>query len=289
MKIECVVVCLNYSDFLSHTLPHNRNYFNRMVIVTDTKDTETKRVCEFWNVECVQTDEFYVDSPTIPNKSRGINEGLKKLDLDGWVVQMDADIFLLPQTRHILENYHLDSKKLYGIDRLMCNSYEEWDDFYRKSKPIYEGWIYCHVDRFPIGTRMVHNDLGFHILGFFQLWNPKGSGISDYPIQNSGFDRTDVVHFKRWSKENIGFIPDLVCIHLASEDHAQGQNWLGRKTNKFEPKIPKAKSLLTKNLNQFFRNLYFNILKFTYWVLGFAYNYIPDKDCWIKRLLRKYS
>jgi hypothetical protein len=136
---------------------------------------------------------------------------------------------------------------------------------------------------------MVHHSLGYHVLGYMQLWNPKESGFYDYPIQNSGFDRTDVVHFKRWSKENIGFIPDLVCIHLASEDHAQGQNWLGRKTNKFEPKLPKPKSLLKKELNKFFRKVYFNIFKIIYWLLGFAVNYIPDKDCWIKRMLRKYS
>lgn len=255
MKIECVIVSLNYSDFLSHTLPHNKNFFNRMVVVTDTKDIETKRVCEFFNVECVQTDAFYLDSD-VPNKSRGINAGLERLDLDGWVLQLDADIYLLPQTRNILESFILDEKKLYGIDRLMCNSYEEWMHFIHKSKPIYEGWIYCHLDRFPVGTRIIQYNSGFGYMpiGYFQLWNPGGCGIYDYPIENAGFDRTDVVHLKRWDKSNIGFIPDLVCIHLASESHKQGQNWQGRKTSKFGPTIH-SKAGIFSRICDWFKNL----------------------------------
>jgi len=258
--------------------------------VTDTKDHETKRVCEFWNVQCVQTDEFYVDSPTIPNKARGINEGLKHLDLDGWVVQLDADIFLLPQTRMILENYPLDEKKIYGVDRLMCNSYKEWHNFMHKSKPVYEGWVYCHVDMFPVGTRMVqYHGAGYYVLGYWQLWNPKGSGISDYPIEQAGFDRTDVVHFKRWSKENIGFIPDLVVIHLASEDHAQGQNWLGRKTNKFEPIFAEEPSKLKQTIVKFFRKLMFMFFKLVYLFLGVFVDYTPEETPWIVRLLNFFS
>jgi hypothetical protein len=286
MKIEAVIVCLNYSDFLSHTLPHNRNFFDKTVIVTDTKDEDTKRVCEFWNVMCIQTDAFYEDDPIIPNKSRGINEGLKHLSLDGWVVQLDADIFLLPQTRQILQNYPLDEKKIYGIDRLMCNSYREWHDFIHNSKPIYEGWIYCHVDRFPVGTRMVqYHGMGYMAIGYFQLWNPKGSGIYDYPIEKSGFDRTDVVHLKRWSKENVGFIPDLVCIHLASEDHTQGQNWLGRQTSKFEPPFKNEPSECQKILYKLYRKLMFKILKFIYFFLGYFVEYSPKDISFFEKLL----
>lgn len=241
MKLEVVIVCINYGDFLSHTLSYNKSLFDKIVVVTDTKDLHTKNICEFWNIECVQTDKVYRDDDKIPNKGIAINEGLKKLDQDGWVLHMDADIFLLPLTRTILEKLEIKTLKkdcLYSIDRLMCNSYEEWYSFMHPDiRAVHEGWIYLHVDRFPLGTRLVHyHDTGYWPIGYFQLWHPSTVYIYDYPTDVSGFDRTDVVHLKRWEQDKRLLIPDLVCIHLANQNHAQGQNWLGRKTAPFGPK-----------------------------------------------------
>jgi hypothetical protein len=242
MKLEAVIVCINYSDFLKITLPANKHYFDRLVIVTDEQDTETHKVCEFYNVHCVKTNAFYVDGP-MPNKAMGINEGLKHLSKEGWVLQLDADIWLPPLTREILSKYPLDSKSIYGIDRLMCNSYKDWMNFIHmhSPRPIHEGWIYLHLHHFPMGQRIVqYQGEGYMPIGYFQLWNPKGSGVWTYPVEKVGFDRTDVLHLKQFTREYRRFIPDIVCIHLASEDHAMGQNWYGRTTSSFIPgkKIP---------------------------------------------------
>lgn len=56
MKLEAVIVCDNYSDFLAHTLPDNRILFDKIVVVTSFEDKETQRVCEFWHVQCIKTD-----------------------------------------------------------------------------------------------------------------------------------------------------------------------------------------------------------------------------------------
>lgn len=250
MKLECVVVCINYSDFLSHTLPYNKSHFDKIVVVTDTKDTMTKNVCEFWNITCVQTDAVYKDDEKIPNKGIAINEGLKHLSKDGWVLHMDADIFLLPLTRQILENLDKNTLKgdcLYGVDRLMCNSYDEWYEFLHPGiRAVHEGWIYLHTDRFPMGTRLIHyHETGYWPIGYFQLWNPAQSGVYEYPTDKSGFDRTDVVHLKKWPQEKRVLIPDFVCVHLCNEKHAQGTNWLGRKTAWFGPRKNWFKKLLS--------------------------------------------
>ena len=239
MKIEAVVVCIDYSDFLKITLPNNKQHFDRIVVVTDTKDTETAKVCGFYNVHCIQTDVFYTNGSTKPNKALGINEGLKALTLDGWVLQMDADIWLPPLTRVILEHHVPKDDCIYGIDRLMCNSYEDWIDFIHMNKdirPIHEGWVYLHLSQFEIGQRIVqyHGD-GYMPIGFFQLWNPKASGVYTYPKEHAAFDRTDVLHLKQFPRENRRFIPELVCIHLASEDTFMGQNWGGRRSKQFLP------------------------------------------------------
>jgi hypothetical protein len=120
MYIEAVIVCVNYSDFLSHTLPTNKHQFNKVVVVTDTKDDSTKKVCDLHNVLCLQTDTIYTSDSKIPNKGVAINVGLEALDKKGWVVQLDADIYLPTLTRTILESYPLNVNYLYSIDRLMC-------------------------------------------------------------------------------------------------------------------------------------------------------------------------
>lgn len=239
-KIECVVVCINYSDFLAHTLPFNKKHFNKMVVVTDTNDISTQKLCEKWNVECVVSDDMYVTDKSIPSKGIAINLGMGRLDGDGWVVSMDADIWLPDETRNILNRQYLDESQLYGIDRMMCNSYEEWINFLYSTKTIYEGWIYQHVDHFNIGTRLIqyHGDLYWPI-GFFQLWNPIKSNVLKYPIADAlpGYDRVDVQMLKLFPANKRQLLASLVCVHLASENHKQGQNWKGRGTKSFGPAI----------------------------------------------------
>lgn len=260
-KLEAVVVCINYADFLAVTLPNNKNFFNKLVVVTDMQDTETPRVCEFNNVMCVRTNAMYrevVDGKVtgLPNKGIAINEGLKKLDMDGWVVQLDADIWLPTMTRSIIDRFPLRPESVYGIDRLMCNSYDDWIKYYYLGKPIHEGWIYLHLHQFHVGQRIVkYNNDGFLPIGFFQLWNPKGSGIKDYPTSNEAFDRTDTLFSKRFPRQNREFMPDLACIHLASEEAHQGQNWYGRKTRKFAPSIL-TKYTVGYKIRRWFNNLW---------------------------------
>ena len=264
MKIEALIVCINYSDFLKVTLPNNRHLFDKLVIVTDTKDKETHKTCEFYNVQCIKTDVFYRDS-IVPNKALGINEGLKHLSMDGWVIQLDADIWLPPMTRDVLNRLPLNKDSIYGIDRMMCNSFKDWHKFIslRQLTGIHEGWIYLHLHHFPIGQRIVqyHGD-GYMPIGYFQMWHPKKSNIHSYPVEICGFDRTDVGHLKQFPREKRGFIPELVCIHLASEDHAMGQNWRGRTTKDFLP-----------DYDQHWYDMIFNSIKLLakrawYWVLA---------------------
>lgn len=251
MKLEAVTICVNYSDFLAHTLPHNKNHFDKMVIVTDTKDHATKRVCDYYNVMCVQTDVFYENGNKI-NKGKGINEGLKHLDGDGWVVHMDADIYLPPLTRSILERIDLDKETIYGIDRMMCPTYQKWIDFIDNPSPMHEGWIYVHTTAFPLGVRIAeYKNKGWEPIGFFQLWNPKGSGVYEYPKNHGSVDRSDVLFAKNFPRNKRQLIPEILSIHIDSEEMvSMGKNWSGRQTAKFnlESFLDNVKEELTPDL-----------------------------------------
>lgn len=242
MYLEGIIVCVNYADFLTHTLPHNKTHFDNLVVVTDTKDIKTKELCEFYHVRCIQTDIFYENGNSF-NKGAAINYGLSQLENKGWVMHLDADIYLPPLTKHILENLPLESQKIYGADRLMCPSYEKWAEFLNNPKKIQEGWVYIHLDSFPIGVRIAeynNKDSGYEPIGYLQLWNPKGSGVYGYPTQHDYCDRTDVLHCKRFSRQNRELLPEIVVIHLESEGltvDSMGKNWKGRKTRLFEPQL----------------------------------------------------
>lgn len=278
MKLEGVIVSIQYWDYLAITLPNNKQYFDKLVVVTDSKDIKTKKICELNNVECVVTDDFYLDDPKIANKARGINKGLEKLSKDGWVVQLDADIWLPPLFRSVLSAIPLEVDKIYGMDRMMCKNYLEWFKFsYLEFRPIHEAWIYLHLDSFPIGQRVVqYKGEGYLPIGFFQLWNPKGSKVLTYPEEKSGYDRTDIVMAKLFPRYKRGFIPDLACVHLDSGTHTTGKNWFGRKTKQFLPNpIVYVISTFLGNILSFFGWILYTIYK----LFSSPINYIiPNSD-----------
>ena len=115
-KLECVIVCDRYSDFLQMTLPHNKILFDRVVVVTSYEDTATRRICEYNHVQCVPTDVLESRKGSFC-KGAGINAGLAELELDGAVLHLDADMYLPPQTKILLGMAGLDQTMIYGIDR----------------------------------------------------------------------------------------------------------------------------------------------------------------------------
>lgn len=227
-----------YSDFLAHTLPHNKHHFDRLIVVTDTKDDSTKRLCEHLYVECIQTDVFYENGDSFA-KAKGINVGLDALSKREWVIHLDADIYLPPMFRVILENIidELPKDNIYGIDRMMCPDYNAWANYIDSPKPLHEGWIYVHPSIFPIGVRIAeYTHKGWEPIGFFQMWNPSASNVYTYPDKHGAADRTDVLFTKNWPRGKRQLIPEIIGIHIESENldlKNMGKNWNGRKTKLF--------------------------------------------------------
>lgn len=235
MHLECLTVCVNYADLLAHTLPANRQMFDRMIVVTTPEDKATQSVCDYYHTECIQTDIFHRDGDSL-NKGAAIDLGLSHLSRQGWVLHLDADIYLPPKTRFILGNLQLNEQHLYGCDRLMVTSHAAWLEFLARPRPIQEGWVFVHLDAFPIGVRIAeyaNADAGYTPIGYFQLWHPRGSGVQGYPTTHGYVDRTDVLHAKRWPRNRRELLPEIVAIHLDSEAAQMGTNWQGRRTRQF--------------------------------------------------------
>jgi hypothetical protein len=236
MYIEAVTVCVNYSDFLAYTLPLNKQHFDHWVIITTKEDKETQRLCSHHNVECLITDRFTENGDPF-NKAKGINEGLLYHSKRDWMIHIDADIVLPPLFRKIVQSKNLHHNYIYGADRLMCPTFEEWTKHVQKPKPLYDNWIYIHLDAFPIAARVAdYNGDGYAPIGYFQMWHPQDSKQLLYPEEHGAADRTDMAFAKRWKRENRILLPEIITIHLDSENatvESVGKNWQGRKTIPF--------------------------------------------------------
>ncbi len=229
--LECVVVCDGYSDFLAHTLPTNKALFDRIVVVTSYEDKATQKLCEFHHVQVVATDRLETRKGKFC-KGCGINDGMAALSLAGWVVHLDADIWLPPQTRVILQQLELDSSSLYGADRFIVKGHAAWQQFTEHPQLQHECKSWVHLQAFPMGTR-VYGEGGYIPIGFFQLWCPQDSGVKRYPENHSDAGRTDMQFARMWPRARRHLLPELVCYHLESVDSGFQANWNGRVTAPF--------------------------------------------------------
>jgi Glycosyltransferase like family 2 len=235
MKIEAVVVCVDYADYLADALPNNLLQVEHVTVVTTPEDRATISLCARHGVRCLQTTVMRRDAPEGGpsfNKARAINHGLAHLNGRDWVLHLDADTVLPDQFRRMAMNAELDPTFIYGMDRVNCEGSGEWDKYLADPEPQYE-WSFMVKPprRWPIGARVAHGDYGGYCpIGFFQLWNPIGSGIIRYPVKEEGdMEHTDLLHATQWDRRHRALLPEGFCTHLVNSKKF-GINWKGRKT-----------------------------------------------------------
>lgn len=241
MKISAVCVCVDYADFLAWSLPLNRSQFDELIIVTASHDKATQKLCEYWHVRCVISDDCYKDGALF-NKAALINVGLKSLKNPSWVVHLDADIVLPPQFRHIINSIELDDECLYGVDRLDIDNFQDW--LWHWYRPIVNNecnFSYSHLRGFRVGTRIVKfaEYHGWICIGFFQMWNQERKQL-EYPADHTDAGRTDMLVNLNFERPKRQLLPELCVYHLSTklaEGTPMGANWAGRRTPLFGSEV----------------------------------------------------
>lgn len=235
MKLEAVSCCFGYSDFLAETAKYNVGVLDRWIICTSKDDLATREVCRKYSLECLLTNDHKHDGKDF-NKGRVVERALQHLSSNGWRLHLDSDIVLPNKMKHILKSAQLNENKIYGADRIMVRSFEDWEKFQKL------GWLthdyHCRVapaSGFEIGTRWCSANFGYTPIGFFQLWNGKsdqfrGSRIKPYPSDHNDACRTDVQFALHWDRSERELLPEMFVVHLESERCPNGTNWKGRKS-----------------------------------------------------------
>lgn len=233
MRIESVIICQNYSDFLSYSLPENIQHFDRVVVVTHPTDHKTKQVCDRYSVDYIETEIMHMDADKF-NKGRAINLGLSHLRNDGWLVHLDADIVLPHTFRKLIHHAELDQSKLYGCDRMNTQNFDNWEK-HKHDRVPHHHWNYLlpFIKEFPVGARLLHKDYGYCPIGFFQMWH--SSQRKKYPIAAGSAEHSDVLFAVQWPRRRRELLAEVTCIHLESSGK-MGINWEGRKSPPFGPK-----------------------------------------------------
>lgn len=247
--IEAVIVSVGYADFLQATLPFNAGLIDRIIVVTEPQDEQTRWVCNRYNVECILSEDGkrHTRNGTGFNKGRLIERGMQHCSDEGWVLHMDADIALPHRFRHLLELADLQHDTIYGCDRFMVKSYEDWKRVKQSDFMNGGGWdFHCRTSfppGFDIGTRWTHPQMGAVPIGFFQLAHSsqiewRGIRSKPYPANHSSACRTDIQWALKWDRHKRANISEVIVAHLESDDVAKGANWKGRSTKWFGPAIP---------------------------------------------------
>ena len=231
MKIEAVITCVNYSDFLAHTLSENLQHLDNVVVVTDPEDKATEALCSKLSVQSIDTKVWYENGDPF-NKARGINLGLSHLRHDGWLLHMDADVVLPHRFRSMAQKTKLHKDYIYGADRVNVTGHEKWERIYRTDfKQLkYHCIVEPHTDH-EVGARLIHHDYGYVPIGYFQLWH--SSQRRKYPVNSGSAEHSDVLFAVQWPREKRLLLPELWVYHLESEKSGFGLNWQGRKCKQF--------------------------------------------------------
>ncbi len=241
LKLEAVTVCIGYADFLREVAPHNIPVLDRWVIVTEESDEETRDLCRRLSLQTILTNDQHRNGAEF-NKGRVVERALQHLSSDAWRLHLDSDIALPSKTRHLLQAADLEKTNIYGADRIMVKSYEDWQRL-QTSGWLAHNWhcLSTPPKGFEIGTRWIHHQMGYVPIGFFQLWHSsadqyKGARVRPYPCEHNDACRTDVQHALQWDRACRELLPELLVVHLESSPTAKlGANWKGRTTPRFGP------------------------------------------------------
>lgn len=115
VPLRAILVCVDYADFLSVTLPWNRHHFDEVMVVTAPRDTNTYDLAKQYDCKVHLTDSFWTNGAKF-NKWVALEEGLTNYGRKGWLCVMDADVLWPAQIQEwepLRDSLHTPFRRMY--------------------------------------------------------------------------------------------------------------------------------------------------------------------------------
>lgn len=227
-KVELLLVCVGYADFLRATLAWNMKQFDRTVVVTSSDDLDTQQVAKEAGATLVVSDRHKENGAAF-NKGKLINEGFKALDFDDWVMLSDADVLFMPNFRQEFMRRIWNPGVLYYGTRFNTppTGILPWVERFKKNPAL--------ANRLSLGNP-ADNQMPW---GYFQLFNCRAQTIRGqvptrqiYPENFTTAGGVDKKFHEGWptNRKRLAPPPTFKVVHMY---HGKlGTNWAGRRSRR---------------------------------------------------------
>lgn len=242
--LRAIVVCVDYADILSVTLPYNEKHFKEIMVVTSWGDKKTRALVHALNArqfvssdECVlvhETNAFYERGAKF-NKWAALEEGLDVFGRHGFMTLLDADVLWPKDLKGALDS--LVPGNLYTPRRRMCPTLPVSID----RVPDERTWA-----RYPLH----HNDAEF--AGYSQIFHAGDPTLGARPWHDTNWKHAggaDSFFQMKWKDQNK-IRPSFEVLHLGDA----GSNWMGRVTAFADGTLPSDAAVKRGEMMAMFRN-----------------------------------
>jgi hypothetical protein len=199
MKLTTMTVCVDYSDIFKFALAYNQQILKDYRVVTTPQDKDTHALCQQYGLHVIATNSFY-DDGAVFNKGKAINDGLEQSRTMGWVLLLDADIFLPPQFLDILSTKQLDRRYLYSANRLCIDK-----DLYQAHR-ISPDYLRACLEQQP------------NYSGYFQLFHTSrffwSKSMRVYPEGSANAAWSDMIFADFWPESQRRYFKGMSVIHF---------------------------------------------------------------------------
>ncbi len=217
----CIIICINYSDYLAYTIQHNLSLFKKIIVVTTATDKETIELIQdlpsctlYYTTKMNQHNSVFNKSAMVREAQKYVYTNFLPTD---WICLLDADV-VLPLELGQLNLDTLNKKGIYGIVRHIYENAQDSTYIMEKNK---------------------------YIIGYFQLYYKR-----EYYARNSYNASKCDDEFNQYFKSKYRiYLDSLTCIHVGPT----GINWNGRVSEiyikpKSLPNLPDMETIAVSDL-----------------------------------------
>jgi hypothetical protein len=225
--MRAMMVCVDYSDILSVTMPYNRHHFSEVCVVTSTADQATEDVARAHGCSIHMTDLFYARGAKF-NKWAALEDGLDWFGREGWLCLMDADV-LWPKSVNIRP---FGESLWIGAESRQCL--------------VHRGQLCTPLRRMMVDLTMpqqlppLENEWSHYPIhrnvnewaGYSQIFHASDPVLGDPPWHDVNWTHAggaDSFFQAKWPRERK-VRPPFEVLHLGPA----GQNWFGRATPRLD-------------------------------------------------------